>query len=121
MANSSFSWMQAYFAPCDPQGPQRVLLFWLFRRPWKRALRKASRFRLRALLTSTSFLLCMVPASAFAQQQTAGRGLRSGSLPDAPLTNLGDSAQQTLARGRVSQRRRYGAGRQRKPPFPAHR
>jgi Carboxypeptidase regulatory-like domain len=38
----------------------------------------------------------MVPASAFAQQQTAGRGLPSGSLADAPLTNLGDSGQQTL-------------------------
>src|SRR5580658_1888489 len=52
-----------------------------FSRPWKRTLRNAPRFRLRALLASTSLLLCMVPVSALAQQQSAGLEVSGGSLP----------------------------------------
>jgi len=65
--------------------------------PWKRALRKATRPCLPAVFASASLLLCMVPASALAQQQTAGRGIISRSLPDVPLPHSGpqNSAQQT--------------------------
>jgi hypothetical protein len=43
--------------------------------------------RLRALLASASLLLCLVPASALAQQQTSKQEISSRSLPDAPLPN----------------------------------
>ena len=46
-----------------------------------------TRPRLHAVLASTSLLLCMIPASAVAQQRTAGRGISSGALPDAPPRN----------------------------------
>jgi len=63
--------------------------------PWKRALRKAARPCLHAVFASASLLLCMVPASALAQQRTEGRGING--LPDAPLadSNPQNSAQQT--------------------------
>jgi hypothetical protein len=65
--------------------------------PWNRALRKAARPCLHAVFASASLLLCMVPASALAQQRTAGRENISRSLPDAPLalSNPQNSAQQT--------------------------
>jgi hypothetical protein len=65
--------------------------------PWKRALRKAARLCLHVVFASASLLLCMVPASALAQQRTAGRGIISRSLPDAalPHSDPQDSAQQT--------------------------
>src|SRR5260370_11958154 len=52
---------------------------------------------LEAVFASASLLLCIVPASALAQQQTAGRGITSRSLPDAPLPHAGPqiSAPQT--------------------------
>jgi len=53
--------------------------------PWKRALRKAARPCLPAVFASASLLLCMVPASALAQQRTAGGGIITRSLPDAAL------------------------------------
>ena len=52
---------------------------------WKRALRKAARLCLHAVFASASLLVCMVPASALAQQRTARGGIISRSLPDAPL------------------------------------
>jgi hypothetical protein len=55
-----------------------------FSLPWKRALRTAARRGLPVVFASASLLLCMVPASALAQQQTGGRGIISRSLPDAP-------------------------------------
>jgi len=57
------------------------------------------RLHLHAVLASASLLLCMVPASALAQQQTAGRAKSSRSLPDTPLPNLDpqNSVQQTPA------------------------
>jgi len=68
-----------------------------FSLPWKRALRKAARPCLHTVFASASLLLCMIPGSALAQQQSAGRGIISRSLPDAPLphSNLQNSAQQT--------------------------
>jgi hypothetical protein len=65
--------------------------------PWKRALRKALCPRLPAVLASASLLFCMVPASALAQQQTAGREISIRSLPDSPTPNAGpqNSAAQT--------------------------
>jgi Carboxypeptidase regulatory-like domain len=49
-------------------------------------------------LASVSLLLCMVPASALAQQQTAERASSGPSLPDAPLpkSEPQNSGQQTL-------------------------
>jgi Carboxypeptidase regulatory-like domain len=47
--------------------------------------RKAARPCLHAVFASASLLLCMAHASALAQQQTAGRGIVSRALPDAPL------------------------------------
>jgi Carboxypeptidase regulatory-like domain len=49
---------------------------------WKRALRKAARPCLLAVFASA--LPCVVPASAIAQQGTAGGGIISRSPPDAP-------------------------------------
>jgi hypothetical protein len=65
--------------------------------PWKRALRKAARLCLPAVFASASLLLCMVPASALAQQRPAARGIISRSLPNAPLphSDAQNSAQQT--------------------------
>src|SRR5258708_3492373 len=50
-----------------------------------------------AVFASASLLLCIVPASALAQQQTAGREIIRHSLPDAPLPQAGpqNSAPQT--------------------------
>jgi hypothetical protein len=66
-------------------------------RPWKRALRKAARPFPHTVFASASLLLCMVPASAIAQQETAGRGTISRPLPDAPLPHSDpqNSVQQT--------------------------
>jgi hypothetical protein len=63
----------------------------------KRALRMAARPCLHALFASASLLPCVVPASAIAPQGTAGRGITSRSLPDAPLPHSDpqNSAQQT--------------------------
>ena len=61
------------------------------------SMRKAARPCLHAVFASASLLLCMIPASALAQQHTAGRGMISRSLPDAPSPNSGPriSAPQT--------------------------
>jgi hypothetical protein len=66
--------------------------------PRERALRKAARPCLHAVFASASLLVCLVPGSALAQQQTAGGGIISRSLPDAPLAHSDpqNSAQQTL-------------------------
>jgi hypothetical protein len=48
-------------------------------------LRKAPWSRLHAVLAGASLLLWFVPASALAQQGTAGPAIDSRSLPDAPL------------------------------------
>jgi carboxypeptidase family protein len=53
--------------------------------PWNRAFRMAPCCRLYFVIARASLLLCMVSASALAQQQTAGSGISSRSLPDAPL------------------------------------
>src|SRR5258708_4306344 len=69
------------------------------------AMTKATRPCLHAVFASASLLLCMVPASALAQQHTAGRGMISRSLPDAPSPNSvpRNSAPQTpRARGSPS-------------------
>jgi hypothetical protein len=63
-----------------------LLACWL---PWKRAKRKTPCPRLRTALIGASLLLCVFPASALAQQETAGRETGSRSLPDAPLPNAG--------------------------------
>jgi hypothetical protein len=65
--------------------------------PWKRASRKAARTCLAAVFASASLLLYMVPASAFAQQRIAGRGITSRSFADAPLPHSDpqNSVQQT--------------------------
>ncbi len=54
--------------------------------------------RLHTVLASASLLLCMIPASALAQQQTAKRASSGTSLPDAPLpkSEPQNSGQQTL-------------------------
>jgi hypothetical protein len=52
-------------------------------------LRNAPRARAVVVLAGASILLCLLPASALAQQQTAPRETSSQSLPDAPLPNLG--------------------------------
>jgi hypothetical protein len=61
------------------------------------SMTKAARPCLHAVFASASLLLCIVPASALAQQQTAGREIIRRSLPDAPLPPAGpqNSAQQT--------------------------
>jgi Carboxypeptidase regulatory-like domain len=46
---------------------------------------EAARPCLHAVFASASLLLCMVPASALAQQQTAASGITSRPLPEAPL------------------------------------
>ncbi len=45
------------------------------------------RGRLDAVFAGAALLLCVIPASALAQQQTAGREAGSRSLPDAPVPN----------------------------------
>src|SRR5260370_19540019 len=61
------------------------------------SMTKAARPCLHAVFAGASLLLCMVPASALAQQRTAGRGIISRSLPDAtlPHSDPQNSAQQT--------------------------
>lgn len=93
--------MSTYFSRCEPHAPPgvtepRTSASFL---PWNRALRNAGCPRLRAVLASASLLLCMVSASALAQQQTAGSGIISRSLPDAPLPKSVQqgSAQQLLS------------------------
>ncbi len=49
------------------------------------SMREVARLCLHAVFGSASLLLCMVPASALAQQQNAGRGINNRPLPDAPL------------------------------------
>src|SRR5258708_4301896 len=53
-----------------------------------------------AVFASASLLLCMIPGSALAKKQTAGRGIISRSLPDAPLPQASpqNSAPQTPSR-----------------------
>ena len=53
--------------------------------PRKITRRMAPRPRLFALIAWASLLLSLVPASTFAQQQTAALGVRPVSLPDAPV------------------------------------
>jgi hypothetical protein len=66
---------------------------------WRRALTKTTWLQPPAVLTYASLLLlCVIPATAHAQQQTAElRMSSSSSLPDAPLPQLGPqgSAEQT--------------------------
>jgi hypothetical protein len=65
----------------------------------------ARRPRFYAVLASASLLLCLVPASAVAQQQTGGSAINSRSLPDAPLRKSGpqNPAQQSpLVEGSAS-------------------
>jgi hypothetical protein len=52
---------------------------------------------LRAVVASAALLLCLLPAPALSQQQTAAPWTSSRSLPDTPLPNLypQNSAQQT--------------------------
>src|SRR5260370_10147769 len=61
------------------------------------SMTKAARPCLHAVFASASLLLCIVPASALAQQQTAGREIIRRSLPDAPLPHSSpqNSVQQT--------------------------
>jgi Carboxypeptidase regulatory-like domain len=65
--------------------------------PLRRPLRKAARRCLHAVFASASLLLGIVPASALAQQLTAGREIISRSLPDATLAHSDpqNSAEQT--------------------------
>jgi hypothetical protein len=68
--------------------------------PRKRASRRQTLCpRLHAIFVCASLLLCLVPKSALAQQQTAGSGISSHSLPDVPLPKSGpqSSAQQSHA------------------------
>jgi hypothetical protein len=53
--------------------------------PWKRASGKAPCPRLHSVLACATLLLCLVPASAPAQQQTAELGVRRSSLLGTPL------------------------------------
>jgi hypothetical protein len=53
--------------------------------PRKRALRKAPCPRLYAVIACASVLLCLLPASAPAQQHTAGLGIGGSSLPQGLL------------------------------------
>src|SRR6266481_5602666 len=53
------------------------------------SMREVARLCLHAVFGSASLLLCMVPASALAQQQNAGRGINNRPLPDAPLPHAG--------------------------------
>jgi hypothetical protein len=72
---------------------------------YKRALRKAPRAFLHAVLGSVSLLLCMVPTRAIAQQQIAVHETSNRSLPDAPLakTDPENSAHEaSLAEGSAS-------------------
>jgi len=55
--------------------------------PWSSASIKAPSPSLHAILASVALLLCLVPANAPAQQRTAGPGISSPSLPDAPIPN----------------------------------
>jgi hypothetical protein len=68
--------------------------------PWKNVLRKAPCPRLNAVLAGAALLLCVVPASALAQQQASARAVSERSLPNAPLPNLGlgliDPARRTI-------------------------
>jgi len=61
------------------------------------SVRKVARPCLHAVFASASLLLCMVPAGALAQQQTAERGINNRPLSDAPLPHSGaqNSAEQT--------------------------
>jgi hypothetical protein len=51
------------------------------------SMTKAARPCLHAVFASASLLLCMIPASALAQQQTVASGIISRALPDAPLSH----------------------------------
>jgi hypothetical protein len=66
---------------------------------WMRALKRGRYPLTHALFACASLLLCIAPARAFAQQQTAARGADSGPLPDAPLPQ---STAQSLAEGASS-------------------
>jgi Carboxypeptidase regulatory-like domain len=57
-----------------------------------RAFRRGPYSQSCALLAWASLLLCMAPAGAHAQQQTAALGTDSGSLPDAPLPQQGEQS-----------------------------
>ena len=55
---------------------------------WRRTVRRATRLRPHAVLACTPLLLCLLPATAFAQRQTAGLEI-SSSLPEEPRPQLG--------------------------------
>jgi hypothetical protein len=61
---------------------------------WMRASKRGRYPLTHALFACASLLLCVAPARAFAQQETAALGADSGSLPDAPVPQ---SAAQSLA------------------------
>jgi hypothetical protein len=58
---------------------------------WKSALRKVPCPPLCAVLACASLLLCLVPASALAQQQSTGPESRGSSLPEALLPKTADT------------------------------
>jgi carboxypeptidase family protein len=72
--------------PHNPYGPIEPLTV-ASSLPRKRALRNAPCSRLRAVVACASLLLFLVPASAPAQQQTAGLGASRSPLPEGPLAN----------------------------------
>jgi len=69
--------------------------------PRKRALRKTPCPGLHAVLACASLLLCLVPPSAFAEQQTAGLGVSRSSLPDAPLAKTTATEESASVAGTV--------------------
>jgi hypothetical protein len=89
---SAYSPRTSFLYVTEPRAAASSLL-------WRRTLRKGRHTCLHTVLASGSLLvwLCMVPASAIAQQQAAGQGIGSSSLPNAPLpqSNTQNSAQQT--------------------------
>jgi hypothetical protein len=71
----------------------------------KRPLKKIPRACLHAVFASTSLLLCIVPAGAFAQQQIAGHAgpeTTSGSLTEAPLAKKDPALSSPSAEGSAS-------------------
>ena len=56
---------------------------------WMHALGRTACSRPQAVLACASLLLCIIPASARAQQRTASSGADNSSLPDAPQPQSG--------------------------------
>jgi hypothetical protein len=69
--------------------------------PRKRALRKVPCTRLHAASACALILLCLVPGSAPAQQQTARLGVSRSSLPEAPLAKTAATEESTSVAGTV--------------------